>query len=170
MGRSAFAQTFSNFVCVCATSSAFFFSFRNFLPGQNDQPFSGKRARSSRYTCSASAERCCFINTAPSEWRTEINHPGGSSYLRASSFGLRCAVAQCRYQSFLFLRCTYMEAGQCQRQPDNDVQELCCRSYKCSPTHAKLFAESWAATAILDNCSALVGPYRSRIFPAFNNS
>src|SRR5207247_6326450 len=27
----------------------------------------------------------CFINTAPSEWRTGINQPGGSSYLSASS-------------------------------------------------------------------------------------
>jgi hypothetical protein len=38
-----------------------------------------------------------------------------------------------------FLRCTHMEAGHCQRQPDNDVQELCCGSHKYSPAHAKLF-------------------------------
>src|SRR5262249_40065652 len=66
--RSAFAQTFLNFDCVLATLSGVFFFFRKLFSGPSkDQPFSGKRARSSRYTCSASAKRCCFIKTAPSE-------------------------------------------------------------------------------------------------------
>src|SRR5213075_791834 len=58
-----------------------------------------------------------------------------------------------------------MEAGHRQRQPDNDLQELCYGSHKCSPTHAKLFAASLAATANLHNCSALVGPTGRGFFP-----
>src|SRR4029450_3232371 len=64
-----------------------------------------------------------------------------------------------------FLRCAQIEAGQCQRQPDDHVDELCRCLHRCSPAHAKLVAALSAETANrLDNCSAIAGAYRPRIF------
>ena len=53
---SALAHSLRNFSFATAASLAFFCcAFRLLASPKSDQPFSGKRARSTRYTCSASA-------------------------------------------------------------------------------------------------------------------